>query len=203
MTASPHHPVVLACDVAKNRTGWAVGSHGMARPFWGVFDLQGEWEGHQGARLTEWREFIHHRVLHHAVTHIAIEKPFVDFRAFSFGGTESTLMKIGVAAQLGYSMGVKVALVTIQQWRAHFLGSAVAPKHLAEKQRTPWLKDMAMKRAAERGWLAQFHDEADALGIMDYALAALDPDYDHAVGPVTRRVELKAEIAAFRGEAPR
>ena len=60
-----------------------------------------------------------------------------------------------------------------------------------------------MKRAAERGWLAQFHDEAEALGIMDFALSCLDADYDHKVGPMVRRAELNADIARFRGDVPR
>jgi len=41
----------------------------------------------------------------------------------------------------------------------------------------------------------------EALGIMDFALACLDADYGHRVGPMVRRAELKADIARFRGEA--
>jgi hypothetical protein len=106
----------------------------------------------------------------------------------------------GIALELAHARGIRAAGVAIASWRAHWIGQGVAPKHLASKDRTPWLKDMAMKRAAERGWLTQFHDEAEALGIMDFALACLDADYGHRVGPMVRRAELKADIARFRGE---
>ena len=91
--------------------------------------------------------------------------------------------------------------VAIQSWRSHFLGVAQAPKGMAKGDvRTNWLKDAAIKKCMERGWLVQYHDEAEALGIMDFALACLDAGYDQKIGPYVRRAELKAEVARFRGE---
>ncbi len=196
-------PAVLALDIALRRTGWAIGWPDMSRPFWGVHDTVGDWDGHEGERLTAWRRFLEARLDEHAVTCIAMELPFIDGRAFSFNGTVAVLQMQGIALELAHARGIRAAGVAIASWRAHWIGQGVAPKHLASKDRTPWLKDMAMKRAAERGWLTRFHDEAEALGIMDFALACLDAGYDHKVGPMVRRAELKADIARFRGEAPR
>ena len=192
---------VLALDIALRRTGWAVGWPGMSRPFWGVHDTVGDWDGREGERLTAWRRFLEARLDEHAVTCIAMELPFIDNRAFSFNGTVAMLQMQGIALELAHARGIRAAGVAIASWRAHWIGHGVAPKHLARKERTPWLKDVAMKRAAERCWLTQFHDEAEALGIMDFALACLDADYGHRVGPMVRRAELKADIARFRGEA--
>ena len=196
-------PVVLALDIALRRTGWAVGWPGMQRPFWGVYDNAGDWDGREGERLHAWRRFLEARLDEHAVTCIAMELPFIDGRAFSFNGTVAVLQMQGIALELAHACGIRAVGVAISSWRAHWIGRGVAPKHLASKERTPWLKDMAMKRAAERGWLAQFHDEAEALGIMDFALSCLDAGYDHKVGPMVRRAELNADIARFRGDVPR
>jgi hypothetical protein len=193
--------VVLALDIALRRTGWAVGWPGMQRPFWGVHDIAGDWDGREGGHLHAWRRFLAARMDEHAVTYIAMELPFIDGRAFSFNGTVAVLQMQGIVLELAHARGIRAAGVAIGSWRAHWIGQGVAPKHLARKERTPWLKDMAMKRAAERGWLTRFHDEAEALGIMDFALSCLDANYDHKVGPMVRRAELKADIARFRGEA--
>jgi hypothetical protein len=196
-------PVVLALDIALRRTGWAVGWPGMQRPFWGVHEIAGDWDGREGERLHAWRQFLEARLAEHGVNCIAMELPFIDGRAFSFNGTVAVLQMQVIALELAHAFGIRAGGVAIASWRAHCIGHGMAPKHLARKERTPWLKDVAMKRAAERGWLTRFHDEAEALGIMDFALSCLDAAYDHKVGPMVRRAELKADIARFRGEAPR
>ena len=196
-------PVVLALDIALRRTGWAVGWLGMQRPFWGVHETVGDWDGREGEHLHAWRRFLEARFDEHAVTCIAMELPFIDGKAFNFSGTQAVLQMQGIALELAHARGIKAFGVAIASWRSHWIGRGIAPKHLEQKERTPWLKDQAMKRAADRGWLALHHDEAEALGIMDYALACLDRDYDHKVGPAVRRTELRAEVARFRGESPR
>ena len=194
---------VLALDIAKHRTGWAVGRPGMNRPWWGTYNLAGDWDRHEGKRLHQWRTFLEAKIEEHAVSYIAMERPFIDTKDFDWNATMPILQMWGIALELAHARGIRAGAVSIQSWRSHFLGTAQAPKGLAKGQRTNALKDMAVRRAAQRGWLCEYHDEAEALGIMDFALACLDPDYEHATGPATRRAELKAEIAAFRGEAAR
>ncbi len=191
-------PVVLALDIALRRTGWAVGWLGMQRPFWGVHEIAGDWDGREGEHLHAWRRFIEARTGEHDVTDIVMELPFIDAKAINFGGTMAVLQMQGIALEVAHASRIRAAGVAIASWRVHWIGHGVAPKHLARKERTPWLKDVAMKRAAERGWLTRFHDEAEALGIMDFALSCLDADYDHKVGPMVRRAELRADIARFR-----
>lgn len=192
---------VLALDIAKHRTGWAVGSPDMERPYWGTYELAGDWEKHEGLRLHQWRTFLESKIAAHHVTYVAMERPFIDMRDFDYNGTVPIIQMWGIVLELAQSLKLRHGAVPIGSWRAHFLGTAKAPAGLAKAQRTTALKDMAVKQALNRGWLCQFHDEAEALGIMDFALACLDPDYEHKTGPQVRRAELKAEIAAFRGEA--
>ncbi len=194
--------VVLALDVAKWRTGWAVGYPGMNRPHWGVHQMAGDWDRHEGKHLHEWRSFLERRIDEHGVTYIAVERPFIDLKSFDYNGTAPILQMHGIALELAHARGIRLGAVSIASWRAHFLGTSKAPPGLASHQRTNALKDMAMRRCAQRGWLPEYHDEAEALGIMDFALACLDADYEHQTGPETRRAELKAEVAHYRGEAP-
>lgn len=193
--------VVLALDMAKFRTGWAVGSPMMNRPSWGVYELAGDWEKHEGLRLHQWRNFLVSKIEQHRVTYVAMERPFIDMEDFNYNGSVPILQMWGIALELSQSLQLRHGAVPIRSWRAHFLGTAVPPKGTLKSQRTNVLKDMATRQAARRGWLTQYHDEAEALGIMDFALSCLDADYDHKTGPEVRRTELKAEIAAFRGEA--
>lgn len=192
--------VVLALDLAKRRTGWAVGSPDMKRPMWGVYETQ-EWDRQQGKRLHEWRQFLQRKITEHGVTYIAFEHLIIPPKEFNHESHVPMAQMHGIALEVAEELKLRTGSVTVQAWRKAFLGSAVAPKHLASKDRTPWLKDAAMKQAASRGWLPQYHDEAEALGIMDFALSCLSASYDHKTGPAVRRAELKAEIAAFRGEA--
>lgn len=191
---------VLALDIAKHRTGWAVGSPGMNRPWWGTYNLAGDWDRHEGLRLHQWRTFLEAKIEERAITYIAIERPFIDTGDFDWNATMPILQMWGIALELAHARGIRCGVISIQSWRSHFLGTAKAPAGLSKAKRTDALKDMATRRAAARGWLTQYHDEAEALGIMDFALACLDPDYEHRTGPDTRRAELKAEVAAFRGE---
>lgn len=194
--------VVLALDIAKHRTGWAVGGPGWERPKWKHYSLAGDWDRHEGQRLHQWRTFLETKIDEFKVTYIAMERPFIDLKAFDYNGTCPILQMHGILLELAHARGIRAGAVSIASWRSHFLGTSKAPAGLAAAQRTSALKDMAMRRCAERGWLPEYHDEAEALGILDFALACLDPDYEHATGPTVRRAELKAEVAAFRGEAP-
>ena len=53
---------MLALDIALRRTGWAVGWPGMQRPYWGVHDNAGDWDGREGERLHAWRRFLEARL---------------------------------------------------------------------------------------------------------------------------------------------
>lgn len=194
--------VVLGLDISKNRTGWAVGFPGMRRPSWGTFGLPDTWHKKEGQRLNEWRDFLERKIDEHGVNYFAMELLMIQPGEFTYDSHIPMAWMHGVVVETAYKRGIRYGAVPVSSWRAHFLGTKDAPKGLSKDRRRTALKDMAQRQAANRGWLCEYHDEAEALGIMDFALFCLDPDYEHKVGPLVRRAELKAEIAAFRGESP-
>lgn len=194
--------VVLALDIAKHRTGWAIGSPKWDRPYWGVWEMPMPWDRHEAERLDAFYQFLTAKIADRGVTYIAMERLLIDMQDFNYNGTVPMAQMHGTALLAARHKGCRQGAVAIQSWRAHFLGQAAAPKHLGKAQRTNWLKDEALKKAHARNWYCTVHDEAEALGIMDFALWCMDEDYQHKIGPFIRRAELKASEARYRGEAP-
>lgn len=200
MSGAGQH-IVLALDIAKHRTGWAVNSPSWPRPFWGTYDLAGEWDRHEGKRLSQWRRFLLSKIEQHGVTYMAVEAFFIDLKSFNYNGTVPMAQMHGIAMQVADEKGIGCGAAQTRAWRKHFLGADSAPKFInGGRERTDWLKDKALKVCASRGWLCSVHDEAEALAIADYTMAVLDPNYAHRIGPVVRRQEFKADMTAFRGE---
>jgi hypothetical protein len=195
--------VVCALDIAKHRTGFAIGSPSKGMIEKGVYELAGKWERNEGPCLKRWRDFLREKFEEHSVSYLALERLLIDMRDFTYDGTVPMAQMHGAALLLAEDMGIRQGAVAISSWRSHFLGTAQAPKHLGKSQRTNWLKDEAVKKALARDWYCVYHDEAEALGIMDFALFCLDNDYAHAIGPHIRRAEQRADVARYRGEEPR
>jgi hypothetical protein len=86
------------------------------------------------------------------------------------------------------AFGIKSRYTNQATWRRHFLGS------MKRGTKTPDLKAFAMQRCRDLGFEPQKHDEAEALGILDYSvsLAGLTPPWrmQHVLMP-----ELKAVAA--------
>lgn len=73
----------------------------------------------------------------------------------------------------GEAIGCKTRYTNQSTWRRHFLGS------MKRGTKTPDLKRMAMSRCRELGFAPGKHDEAEALGILDFDvhLAGLTPPW--------------------------
>lgn len=169
---------VLALDLAKNRSGWALGGPTWNRPHFGVFETA-NWDKRPGYNLVNFRKFLDARTSF-PISHVVIEQVFVDVRgagskAFNFGGTQFQMMASGVVLEWAESRGIKQLEANVGDWRARFLGHNRRPKDAA-KEDLYW-KNLAIKRCAELGWWVEHHDTAEALGILDFSLAALDPAY--------------------------
>lgn len=97
---------------------------------------------------------------------------------------ESILLAAGIAAHIesfGEAMGFRIVRAVHQAtWRRHFLGK------MPRATRSAQLKEMAMARARQLGFRALKHDQAEAIGIMDYACAALDLTPPWAAAEVLR-----------------
>lgn len=188
-------PIVLALDVAKNRTGWAIGSPAWPRPFWGVFELSGQYEGNEGRHLHRWRQFLIDKIENQHITYVAIEAAFIDTKDFDWRGSEPQIKMHGIAEQLLVERGIQGGRASIAAWRKRFLGTCKTPAGITRKRdRTEFWKKAALHQCVARGWYVTHHDEAEALGIMDFTLAALSPEYEHRTGPKFRRAEYAADF---------
>lgn len=67
------------------------------------------------------------------------------------------------ALSFSYALGIRAQAVNITSWRRFFVGKM--PRGTKTKE---W-KDYAIERCQQYGWKPRTNDEADALGILDYA----------------------------------
>ncbi len=95
--------------------------------------------------------------------------------------------------------GVPVQQVTPNSWRSRFLG-VTKPVGVTGKAVRPELKRMALKACALRNWYVDDDNVAEALGILDFGLSTLSRQHAGKTDVLFRRAELKADIAAFRGD---
>jgi len=82
-----------------------------------------------------------------------------------------------VIVGLVFERDARLIEVPPHTWRSHFLGLVHAPKQVPRKQRRAWLKARAQDRVRELGWGDVSEDQADALGLLSYLRASLDPTY--------------------------
>lgn len=196
--------VVLALDLAMHRTGWALGGTDWKRPQWGVFETE-HFGKHTGRELLRFERLMTDIIEANPLTHIVYEKVIVDVRrphkvdprkpAFSYEGNEAMMMLSGAACMTAERHNIAIERILVDDWRRRFLGINRAPKDRGGKTTaTDWFKDKAIKAAVARGWYVTHHDEAEALGILDYTLFCLDRGYAHRTDPQTRRLELEHDF---------
>lgn len=182
---------VLALDQSWT-CGWAIGSTDGSRPTWGVLKLP------RGTDETP--AFL---ALHAFVTATIGEQGVgaVFFEATFLAGhsnMQTEFGKIGLAAVIMLAAGqqkVKAQQIPIQSWRSQFLGRSKPPPGLIEQHvRTSWFKDAAIKSCALRGWLVDDHNAAEALGILNYGLCTVSPEYAARDAPIFRRAQTKQEV---------
>lgn len=163
---------VLAMDIATT-TGWAWHQQGMPRPFFGSLRLPGGARevGRQADALERFLRdlYVVLKADGKPITHFFFEaqhlagKINIDtvYRLISLGG---------IVEKFAFQVGATTCLkVSIGEWRKHFIGRGAA-----FGKDDP--KEMAIRRCAQYGWHTQIADEAEACGILDYALSMM-PDY--------------------------
>lgn len=168
---------ILALDLSISSTGWAIWSPRLNQPqcgFWKLADGL-DYVGHAFVRLS--RNVMDQHKLE-TITHICFEAPLPPGKlATGKTNVETIEAQVGLAAQIkriGAARGIDWSQVTPDQWHKHFIGQIRNPKvqHDARgrKIKQPTLKDICMARCRELEWSPAKHDEADALGILDYTM---------------------------------
>lgn len=177
------------------RSGWAIGSPQSNRPTWGVFETE-NWSGNEGRELHRLRQWLASTHIEHDLTHIVLEQVFVNAnpKAFQFNGTQGQLMQSGVIVEFAEAMGIKALEVNIDDWRKRFLGINRRPKTVDGKKDKFW-KDLAMRVCAQNhNIFVEFHDSAEALGILDFTLSELSREYRSRTIGVTNRTQHDADL---------
>ena len=159
----------LALDLSKKSTGWAQWKPGWEKPIFGHFTV-----GSSHSTVGQVCAALHRELAAiHTVTPVKygiIEKPLTAAQIKGNTDAETLFMLAALAGHahsFAYAMGWRgqhVTEVNISSWRRHFLGS----QKRGTKSAT-W-KRLAEERCRQFGWSPHKDDEADALGILDYAL---------------------------------
>lgn len=159
---------ILALDLSKRSTGFALWGTSMAKPVSGTWSL--------GSELTSaGRSFLRlHQCMNdlyqiHPFEIVIYEEPLNLGPGAGVTNKDTIFTLIGLAAHVDSyceAKGVrKVRSVNQSSWRRHFIGS------MKRGTKTKQLKEYAMERCQQLGFKPQRHDEAEAIGILSYMCA--------------------------------
>lgn len=171
----------VALDLSLLNTGFASWTPGHERPVSGIWHLCAglEWSARGYVRLQ--RNLLD---LHKAaklgdgdgITSILYEDSLPAERLQGQTNRETLKAAVGLTEHVesfAEAIGCKARYTNQSTWRRHFLGP------MKRGTRTAALKDLAMQRCRELGFDPARHDEAEALGILDFeiSLAGITPPW--------------------------
>jgi hypothetical protein len=177
---------MLALDLSKSRTGWAVWQDGWDMPRYGNWKLGGEYTPNGGVfaklqqQMHELRAVMPYERIHY-------EQPINPASLQGFTNIQSIRLAIGLAAHTesyGAAMGCRTNEVHIDTWRIDFVGGGEIAKIKADARALSRaqgkrvsarddLKFATMERCRQLGMKPAYDDEADAIGILTYSLLTL------------------------------
>lgn len=161
--------MILALDQSPARVGFAYGAVTMSKPASGVFRLD------KSRMEVSFRDWLQAMVTLRGIRRVAFEEPFVGSKM-----NQGMLMKIlalpAIIRLVCNDCGLDEPLAAPQPtWRKHFIGVGIAPRKMSNSRK--WLKDEAMRACVERDWYVESDDEAEACGILDWALSKESAEY--------------------------
>lgn len=161
---------VLALDLSKRSTGFAVWEHGSDTARFGSWVLGSEFTPDGGTYCKLHRQLADLRRLVQ-FEHLFFEEPLHPAKLQGHTNIDSLRVLSGLAAHAqsyGEAVGLRtVRGVNLSSWRVPFIGSQKRGTVRAD------LKSMTMERCRQLGFKPRNDDEADALGLLDYAITAL------------------------------
>lgn len=158
---------ILALDLSQRSTGWAVWPEGADKPRFGHWQLGSAYtsDGRTYAKLHECLMDLRALVRFELVY---FEDPINPAQLSGHTNIDTLRVLAGLAAHTeSYCAAVKgvrrVERINISSWRRDFIGK----QKRGTKRQT--LKDLTIERCRQLGFNPSRDDEADALGICDYA----------------------------------
>lgn len=173
------HLPVIALDLSKRSTGWAVwmGDHTPVR--YGSWELGSEYTSRGQtfaklhANLLDLRAIARFEALY-------FEEPINPTKLKGHTNIDTLRVLSGLAAHaesFGHALGLRIVQgINIDSWRSAFIGrinssAAKAKAKAAGKSATDSLKSLTIERCRQLGFNPRNTDEADAIGILDYCVA--------------------------------
>ncbi|HWK32786.1 MAG TPA: hypothetical protein VNR51_03790 [Hyphomicrobium sp.] len=173
---------VCALDLSKSRTGFAVWQPGWDKPRYGSWRLGTEWTSDGGVyaaihvRMAELRAVMPFRTIY-------FEEPILPANLSGKTNIRTLKLAAGIAAHVesfAEATGCMAHAVNVGTWRKDFVGAdlvkdaqaaarakrAITGKGSARDK----LKALTVERCRQLGMSPRSDDEADAIGILDFAL---------------------------------
>ena len=160
--------MILALDLSKRSTGWAMLPEGADTPRFGSVTLGSEFTS-PGQTYCRLHQMLSDLRAVCRFTRIYYEEAINPAALSGHTNIDTLRLLSGLCAHVesfGNAMGCRVEAVNVTTWRRHYLG------RMPRGSKTKDLKDYAIERARQYGWKPQNSDEADALGILDWACEA-------------------------------
>lgn len=161
---------ICALDLSKSSTGFACWAPGDAVVASGVWQLGSEWTS-RGRVYAKLHEHLTDLNRLGRIEALFFEEAIHPAQLQGHTNADTVKLAAGLGAHAeswGEAMGCRIIReVNMSTWRRHFLGK------MPRATRTAELKDMAMRRCRQLGFRPEKHDEAEAIGILDYACASL------------------------------
>ncbi|WP_374139457.1 hypothetical protein [Sphingomonas sp.] len=187
---------VIGLDLSKTSTGWAVWGIGDARAAYGHWELGSAFTSN-GMAFARLHERLSELNSVGTIDAIFFEEALNPTTLAGFTNIDTLKVLSGLCAHAeswGEAMGCRVIRgVNQSTWRKHFLGPVGRPKNKFGKPIPVDWKALSMARARDFGMKPQRHDEAEAIGILSFALDALGispPWQDPLAKPKTSEVLL-------------
>ncbi|PTR06418.1 MULTISPECIES: hypothetical protein [unclassified Novosphingobium] len=178
---------ILALDLSKRGTGWAVWIEGTDAPRYGSwvlgseFTTRGQTYAKLHANLLDLRALCRFE-------HLYFEEPISPAQLSGHTNIDTLRVLSGLAAHaesFAHAMGLRTAqAINVSSWRGDFIGRIAASDarkraKAANRSASDSLKALTIERCRHLGFKPRTNDEADALGLLDYAcgLRGLTPPW--------------------------
>lgn len=159
--------VYVALDLSLSSTGfasWPRDAATLTHGCWALADSM-KWRGRGFCRLHRELMAIHAET---PIDQLIFETPLTPASVSGHTNIDTLQTLAGLAAHAeSFAAAVKAVArpVNVASWRRHFIGP------MPRSTKSPDLKAMTMKRCRELGFSPVSNDEADAIGILDYAVS--------------------------------
>ncbi len=193
---------ILALDLSKTRTGWAIWTPGWEKPRYGGWKLGSEYTSDGGVfcalhmRLAELRQVMRFGSIYH-------EQAILPANLSGKTNIRALALAAGLAAHVesyAEATGCRAYAINVSTWRRDFVGddlvkdaqaAARAKRKLSGKgSARDKLKELTKDRCRQLGFAPRSDDEADAIGILDFAL-----DFHEHIRPPWRVNEVLRPMA--------